>query len=51
MVELVLCAIVLGERAVDLRAELVLLTSQEAGCTDLPAGLIEHGALGLRSNA
>ncbi|MER7460879.1 hypothetical protein [Micromonospora sp. NPDC126480] len=49
MVELVLSAIVLGEPAVDLRAELVALTSQESGRTDLPAGVIEHSALGLRS--
>ncbi|MGS2619315.1 hypothetical protein ACVCAH_33050 [Micromonospora sp. LZ34] len=51
MVELVLSAIVLGEPAVDLRAELVALTSQKSGRTDLPAGLIEHSALGLRSTA
>ncbi|PWU59910.1 hypothetical protein DLE60_13895 [Micromonospora globispora] len=51
MVELVLSAIVLGEPAVDLRAELVALTSQESGRTDLPAGLVEHSALGLRSTA
>ncbi|WP_422736272.1 hypothetical protein ACN263_22155 [Micromonospora sp. WMMD729] len=49
MVELVLSAIVLGEPAVDLRAELVALTTQESGRTDFPAGVIEHGALGLRS--
>ncbi|MFI7492675.1 hypothetical protein ACIBXA_30290 [Micromonospora echinaurantiaca] len=49
MVELVLSAIVLGEPAVDLRAELVALTTQKSGRTDLPAGLIEHSALGLRS--
>jgi hypothetical protein len=49
MLELVLSGIVLGEPAVDLRAELVAVTSQASGRTDLPAGLIEHSALGLRS--
>ncbi|MFI6821631.1 hypothetical protein ACIBJE_11855 [Micromonospora sp. NPDC050187] len=50
MVELVLSAIVLGEPAVDLRAEMVELTMQKTGRTDVPAGLIEHSALGLRSS-
>ncbi|MEU4334816.1 hypothetical protein AB0F59_09340 [Micromonospora lupini] len=49
LVEMVLSGIVLGEPAVDLRAELVALTTQRAGRTDLPAGVIEHSALGLRS--
>jgi hypothetical protein len=49
MLELVLSAIVLGEPALDLRAELVALTSQASGRGDLPANLIEHSALGLRS--
>ncbi|MCF0092083.1 hypothetical protein [Micromonospora sp. MH99] len=49
MVELVLSGIVLGEPAVDLRAELVALTTQESGRADLPAGVVEHSALGLRS--
>lgn len=49
MVELVLSTIVLGEPALDLRGELVALTSQESGRTDLPAGVTEHSALGQRS--
>lgn len=49
MLELVLSATVLGESAADLRAELVALTSQASGRTDLPAGVVEHSALGLRS--
>lgn len=49
LVELVLSGIVLGEPVVDLRAELVALTTQGSGRTDLPAGVIEHSALGLRS--
>jgi hypothetical protein len=49
MLELVLSAIVLGEPAVDLRAELVALTSQASGPADVPAGAIKHSALGLRS--
>ncbi|MEK8105155.1 hypothetical protein NKG94_08010 [Micromonospora sp. M12] len=49
MLELVLSSIVLGEPAADLRAELVALTSQASGRTDLPPGVVEHSALGLRS--
>ncbi|SNY44116.1 hypothetical protein [Paractinoplanes atraurantiacus] len=49
MAELVISAIVLGEPAPDLRAELIALTTQESGRTDLPADLIEHSVLGLRS--
>jgi hypothetical protein len=48
LLELVLNAIVLGEPAAELRAELVRLTSP----TDRPpppAGVIEHSILGLRS--
>ncbi|MET7423002.1 hypothetical protein [Dactylosporangium sp. NPDC005555] len=45
-----LSAIVLGEPAVDLRAELVALVAQEPGCGDLPAGVILHSLLGLRSD-
>lgn len=48
ILELVLSSIVLGERAADLRAELVRLSSTP----DRPAppdGVIEHNILGLRS--
>jgi hypothetical protein len=50
LLELVLSAIVLGEPAVDLRAELVAL-STPADRPPPPAGLIEHSMLGLRSEA
>ncbi|MFI5979620.1 hypothetical protein ACIBEA_01960 [Streptomyces sp. NPDC051555] len=50
MVELVISAIVLGEPAVDLRAGLVALTARAAGRTDLPAGVVQHSVLGLRSS-
>ncbi|GAA3253368.1 hypothetical protein ACFO1B_45975 [Dactylosporangium siamense] len=49
MLELVLSAIVLGEPATELRAELVALTAQKAGRTDLEAGVFLHSNLGLRS--
>jgi hypothetical protein len=49
--ELVLSAIVLGEPAADLRAELVALTLEATGRTDVPAGAILHSALGLRTQA
>jgi hypothetical protein len=49
LLELVLSAIVLGEPAADQRAELVALVAQESGRSDVPAGLILHSALGLRS--
>ncbi|MFJ1843624.1 MULTISPECIES: hypothetical protein [unclassified Streptomyces] len=50
MLELVISAIVLGEAAPDLRAELVELTRQKSGSADAPAGIIQHSALGLRSD-
>ncbi|MFF2958992.1 hypothetical protein ACFVT1_08755 [Streptomyces sp. NPDC057963] len=43
-------AIVLGETASDLRAKLVELTRQKSGSADAPAGVIQHSALGLRSD-
>ena len=49
LLELVLCAIVLGEPAAGLRAELVRL-SLPAGCPAPPQGAIEHSVLGLRSD-
>jgi hypothetical protein len=49
LLELVLSAIVLGEPAVGLRAELVRLTSPQ-GRPAPPQGAIEHSILGLRSN-
>ncbi|MFF5480936.1 hypothetical protein ACFY5C_26890 [Streptomyces sp. NPDC012935] len=51
MLELVLSAIVLGEEAQDLRSELVELTRRESGAADAPAGVIQHSALGLRSDS
>nr|WP_138906279.1 hypothetical protein [Streptomyces chryseus] len=51
MLELVLSAIVLGERASDLRARLVDLTTRASGKSVLPPGVVEHSALGLRSGA
>jgi hypothetical protein len=49
LLELVLCAIVLGEPAVRLRAELVRLSWPSEGPAP-PQGVIEHSALGLRSD-
>jgi hypothetical protein len=49
MLELVLCAVVLGEPAVGLRAEPVRLSSPQ-GRPAPPEGVIEHSLLGLRSN-
>src|SRR5690348_52072 len=49
LLELVLCAIVLGEPAAGLRAELVRL-SVPPDCPAPPAGVIEHSVLGLRSD-
>ncbi len=51
MLELVISAIVLGEPAPDLRAKLVELSRRESGSADTPPGLIQHSALGLRSNS
>jgi hypothetical protein len=49
LLELVLSAIVLGEPAVGLRAELVRLTLSQ-GRPAPPQGAIEHSVLSLRSN-
>jgi hypothetical protein len=49
MLELVLSAIVLGEPAQQARERLVALTRRAAGRTDIPAGVIQHSAVGLRS--
>ncbi|MFJ6780328.1 hypothetical protein [Streptomyces yangpuensis] len=49
MLELVVSTIVLGEPAPDLRARLVELTRREPSSAD--GGLIQHSALGLRSNS
>nr|WP_203730015.1 hypothetical protein [Streptomyces sp. SID12501] len=51
MMELIISAIVLGESAADLRAGLVELTARASGKSDLPAGVVEHSALGLRSGS
>ena len=51
MLELIISAIVLGEPAVELRAGLAELTARLAGRSDLPAGAVEHSALGLRSGS
>lgn len=50
LLELVLCAVVLGEPAVGLRAELVRPSSPQ-GRPAPPEGVIEHSVLGLRSNS
>ncbi|MEV4595915.1 hypothetical protein AB0K15_00765 [Amycolatopsis sp. NPDC049253] len=51
MLELVISAIVLGEPAADLWAGLRELTGRASGKRDLPAGVVEHSALGLRSES
>ncbi|MFE2849980.1 hypothetical protein ACFXJO_02465 [Streptomyces lavendulae] len=51
MLELVLSAIVLGEPARELRVRLVELVRRAAGRDDVPAGLVQHSALGLRSGS
>jgi hypothetical protein len=51
MLELVISAIVLGEPAPDLRSKLVELTRRNPRSADAPAGLIQHSALGLRSDS
>ncbi|GLV85486.1 hypothetical protein Slala03_51750 [Streptomyces lavendulae subsp. lavendulae] len=51
MLELVLGAIVLGEPARELRARLVEQVRRAAGRDDVPAGLVQHSALGLRSGS
>ncbi|MFC4517743.1 hypothetical protein [Streptomyces ehimensis] len=51
MLELVITAIVLGKPAPDLRSKLVELTRRKSRSADSPAGLIQHSALGLRSDS
>jgi hypothetical protein len=51
MLELVISAIVLGEPPADLRAGLRELTARASGKNDLLSGLVEHSALGLRSES
>ncbi|MFD6494908.1 hypothetical protein [Streptomyces sp. NPDC060188] len=50
MLELGISAIVLGESATDLRTKLVELTRRKSG-SDASTGLIQHSALGLRSDS
>jgi hypothetical protein len=49
MLELVLSAIVLGEPATGLRAELVALMKEASGPTSVPAAALLHSAVGLRT--
>lgn len=49
MLELVLSAIVLGEPAQPLRERLVALTRRSPGGANSPAEVVQHSALGLRS--
>ncbi|XQE80964.1 hypothetical protein ACN24L_21320 [Streptomyces microflavus] len=51
MLELVITAIVLGEPAPELRSRLVELTRRKSRSADAPAGVIQHSALGLRSDS
>ncbi|MFB6812707.1 hypothetical protein [Streptomyces sp. NPDC056387] len=51
MMELIISAIVLGEPAVELRDGLVELTARASEKSDLPSGVVEHSALGLRSGS
>ncbi|PZV89999.1 hypothetical protein SAMN05443287_11648 [Micromonospora phaseoli] len=51
MLELVLSAIVLGEPAKELRQQLVRLTRKRSGNREVPAGAVQHSALGLRSGS
>ncbi|WP_331726402.1 hypothetical protein [Streptomyces sp. NBC_00887] len=51
MMELIISAIILGEPAADLRAGLVELTARASERSDLPAGVVEHSVLGLRSGS
>ncbi|MBB4790308.1 hypothetical protein [Streptomyces nodosus] len=51
MLALVITAIVLGEPAPALRSKLVELTRRKSRSADAPAGLIQHSALGLRSDS
>ncbi|MEY9930587.1 hypothetical protein ABH926_005234 [Catenulispora sp. GP43] len=49
MLEIVLSAIVLGEPAQEARERLVALTRRAAGGANVPAGVLQHSAVGLRS--
>ncbi|GHB30313.1 hypothetical protein GCM10010331_15870 [Streptomyces xanthochromogenes] len=51
MMELIISAIVLGEPAADLRAGFAELTARASGRSELPSGVMEHSALGLRSGS
>jgi len=51
MLELILASIVLGELAPALRAELVAIAAGISGRPDLPADVILHSAVGLRSRS
>jgi hypothetical protein len=51
MLELVLSSIALGEPAQELRTKLVELTRKRSGTADVPAGVVQHSALGLRSES
>jgi hypothetical protein len=51
MLELVLSAIVLGEPAQQARERFVALSRRTADGANLPAGVIQHSALGLRSGS
>ncbi|MBD0675160.1 hypothetical protein [Streptomyces sp. CBMA156] len=51
LLELVLSTIVLGEPAQELRSEFMELTRRRSGNADVPAGLVQHSALGLRSDS
>lgn len=50
MLELVISAIVLGEPARELRAGLVESVRKASGAPDVPADVVQHSALGLRSD-
>ncbi|MET8210552.1 hypothetical protein ABZT51_31885 [Streptomyces sp. NPDC005373] len=43
--------LVLGEPAQELRSKLVELTRKAASAADVPAGIVQHSALGLRSGS
>ncbi|MFQ3563072.1 hypothetical protein QZN11_40565 [Streptomyces gramineus] len=51
MLELVITATVLGEPAPELRSKLVELTRRKPRSADAPAGVIQHSAMGLRSDS
>jgi hypothetical protein len=51
MLELVLSAIVLGEPAQQAREKLIALTRRASGGANLPAGVIQHSVVGLRTDS